>query len=147
MYIVAVALQDGAWHHERSYAPERANRADTVALWRKITTEEVPAWTARYHTDDPAQKAFGGRIAITMDDGREIAGEKAVANAHPLGATPWTRPDYVRKFRTLAYGLLHADEADRFLATVDRLGSLTHAELAELNVVVDNLPVGRGGIF
>jgi len=147
MYIVAVALQDGVWHHERSYAPSRATRPDTVALWRKIATEEVPAWTARYHTDDPALKAFGGRITITMDDGREIAGEKAVANAHPLGATPWTRPDYVRKFRTLADGLLHPNEADRFLAAVDRLGSLTHAELAGLNVVVDDLPVGRGGIF
>ncbi len=35
MYIVAVALQDREWHHERSYAPARARRPDTVALWRK----------------------------------------------------------------------------------------------------------------
>ena len=27
MYIVAVALQDGEWHHVRSYAPERARAA------------------------------------------------------------------------------------------------------------------------
>src|SRR5699024_11756794 len=39
-YIVAVALQDGEWHHERSYAPERAQRPDTVALWHKISTAE-----------------------------------------------------------------------------------------------------------
>ncbi|WP_234293570.1 MmgE/PrpD family protein, partial [Nocardia jinanensis] len=39
-YIFAVALQDGTWHHERSYAPERAQRPDTVALWRKISTAE-----------------------------------------------------------------------------------------------------------
>ena len=45
MYIVAVALQDGAWHHVRSYAPERAQRPDTVALWRKISTVEDPEWT------------------------------------------------------------------------------------------------------
>ena len=32
MYIVAVALQDGFWHHVHSYSPERANRADTVAV-------------------------------------------------------------------------------------------------------------------
>src|SRR5699024_6603763 len=31
-YIFAVALQDGSWHHARSYAPERAAREDTVAL-------------------------------------------------------------------------------------------------------------------
>ena len=147
MYIVAVALQDGAWHHERSYAPERAARPDTVRLWRKISTVEVPAWTERYHSDDPAVKAFGGRIAITMDDGRQISGEKAVANAHPLGATPWTRPHYVQKFRTLSDGILTSADADRFLGVVERLSDLGAGELAGLNVVVDNLPIGRKGIF
>ena len=92
MYIVAVALQDGAWHHVKSYAPARAGRADTVALWHKITTVEVPKWTVRYHADDPAVKAFGGRIIITMKDGTVIADELAVANAHSLGATPWGGP-------------------------------------------------------
>ncbi|MFE7651281.1 MmgE/PrpD family protein, partial [Streptomyces phaeoluteigriseus] len=48
-YIFAVALQDGGWHHVDSYAPERAGRADTVALWHKITTAEDPEWTRRYH--------------------------------------------------------------------------------------------------
>ncbi|HEX3983101.1 MAG TPA: MmgE/PrpD family protein, partial [Acidisoma sp.] len=69
MYIVAVALQDGAWHHVRSYLPERAQRPDTVALWGKIRTVEDPAWTRRYHAEDPTVKAFGGRIEITMKDG------------------------------------------------------------------------------
>ena len=32
MYIFAVALQDGSWHHVKSYAPERAARPDTVEL-------------------------------------------------------------------------------------------------------------------
>jgi 2-methylcitrate dehydratase len=44
-YIFAVALQDDTWHHERSYAPERAHRPDTVELWRKISTREDPEWT------------------------------------------------------------------------------------------------------
>src|SRR5699024_1974433 len=35
-YIFAVALQDGTWHHAESYAPERAGRPDTVALWHKV---------------------------------------------------------------------------------------------------------------
>src|SRR5690606_32949379 len=42
MYIFAVALQDGVWHHERSYAPERAQRPDTIELWNKISTAEDP---------------------------------------------------------------------------------------------------------
>jgi len=106
MYIVAVALQDGAWHHVRSYLPDRAARPDTVALWHKIRTLEDPRWTERYHADDPAMKAFGGRIEIRMKDGTVIADEMAVANAHSLGATPWKRADYIRKFETLTDGLL-----------------------------------------
>ena len=63
-YIFAVALQDGGWHHVDSYAPERAARADTVELWHKITTAEDEEWTRRYHSDDPNEKAFGGRVEI-----------------------------------------------------------------------------------
>jgi 2-methylcitrate dehydratase len=134
MYIVAVALQDGEWHHVRSYAPERASRPDTVRLWQKIRTAEDPAWTERYHTSDPARKAFGGRIVITMKDGSVIDGELAVANAHTLGATPWQRPDYVRKFRMLTEGIIASAEAERFLAAVARLPALRADELAGLSL-------------
>ncbi|GKT31422.1 2-methylcitrate dehydratase, partial [Aduncisulcus paluster] len=50
MYIFAVALEDGTWHHERSYAPERAHRPETIELWNKISTVEDPEWTRRYHS-------------------------------------------------------------------------------------------------
>ena len=40
MYIFAVALEDGGWHHQKSYAPERARAPGTVALWHKISTVE-----------------------------------------------------------------------------------------------------------
>src|SRR5271165_4971219 len=59
MYILAVALQDGGWHHVRSYLPERAQREDTVRLWNKITTSEDPEWTKAYHDTDPNKKRFG----------------------------------------------------------------------------------------
>ena len=98
-YIFAVALQDGGWHHVDSYAPERAGRADTVELWHKITTAEDEEWTRRYHSDDPNEKAFGGRVEIRLTDGTEIVDEIAVADAHPLGARPFAREDYIRKFR------------------------------------------------
>ncbi len=149
MYIIAVALQDGEWHHVRSYAPERAARPDTVRLWRKITTVEDPRWTERYHSTDPAVKAFGGRVVITLADGTVIEDELAVANAHTLGATPWKRPDYVRKFRTLTDGVLEPAEIERFLGTVDRLPQLTPDELFGLNIALPagKLAQGRPGLF
>jgi len=149
MYIVAVALQDGAWHHVRSYAPERATRADTVRLWQKIRTVEDKRWTERYHTSDPALKAFGGRIVITLTDGTVIADEMAVANAHTLGATPWQRADYIRKFRTLTEGVVSLAEADRFLAAVDRLETLRPEELVELTLTLPSgaLAGAAAGLF
>ncbi|MET4700140.1 2-methylcitrate dehydratase [Constrictibacter sp. MBR-5] len=150
MYIFAVALQDGGWHHERSYAPERAQRPDTVALWRKVRTVEDAEWTRRYHSADPAVKAFGGRVTVTLDDGTLIEDEIAVADAHPLGARPWTRPDYVAKFRMLAEGVVAPAEQERFLAAVDRLPGLRGDELGQLLFAV--APGGlrvpeRNGIF
>jgi 2-methylcitrate dehydratase len=149
MYIFAVALQDGEWRHVESYAPERAARPDTVRLWNKITTLEDPRWTERYHAADPAVKAFGGRVVITLSDGTVIEDELAVANAHTLGATPWKRPDYIRKFRTLTEGVLDAAEVERFLATVERLPQLTAEELFGLNIALPagKLAEGKPGLF
>ncbi len=150
MFIVAVALQDGEWHHVRSYLPERARRPDTVALWHKIRTVEDPSWTERYHADDPAVKAFGGRIEIRLKDGAVVAGERAVANAHTLGAAPWTRPDYIRKFETLTEGVLDPAEARRFLDLVQQLPGLKADQLAGLNVALPDVRLATNaakGIF
>ncbi|WP_112670019.1 MmgE/PrpD family protein [Brucella tritici] len=150
MYIFAVALEDGGWHHERSYAPERAQRPETVALWHKIATVEDPAWTKRYHSSDPGEKAFGGRVVVTLKDGSVIEDELAIADAHPLGARPFKRPDYINKFRTLADGIVDVSEQDRFIAAVERLTSLKPDELDGLNfsVVPDRLGVpAASGIF
>ena len=134
-YIFAVALQDGAWHHVDSYLPERAGREDTVALWHKITTAEDPEWTRRYHSEDPNEKAFGGRVVITLTDGTVIEDEIAVADAHPLGARPFVREDYVRKFRMLAEPVLEPEEIERFLELVQRLPQLTADEVGGLSIV------------
>ncbi len=134
-YIFAVALQDGTWHHVDSYAPERAGRADTVALWRTVSTREDPEWTRRYHSLDPAEKAFGGRVEITLADGSVLIDEIAVADAHPLGARPFARADYIRKFRALAHDVIEEPEILRFLALVQRLPELTADEVRRLNVV------------
>jgi len=137
MYIFAVALQDGRWHHVDSYTPERATRPDTVRLWHKISTAEDKEWTRRYHSHDPQEKAFGGRVVITMEDGSKIEDEISVANAHPLGARPFFRNEYINKFKVLTDGLLDAAESSRFLELVQRLPDLTAEEIRLLNPVVN----------
>src|SRR5271156_4306414 len=151
-YIFAVALQDGSWHHERSYAPERAHRRDTVELWHKISTVEDPEWTRRYHSTDPSQKAFGARAEVTLKSGEVITDELAVADAHPLGARPFEREQYVGKFTDLAEGVVDAAEQQRFIDAVQRVGELKGGELGALNVriapeVLDKAPTIPSGIF
>jgi len=149
MYIFAVALQDGRWHHVDSYAPKRAARPDTVALWHKIETREDAEWTRRYHATDPSELAFGGRVEVTMQDGTTLVDELAMANAHPLGAAPFGRDDYIRKFRVLADGIVPPREANRFIAVVQDLPRLAAGELHLLNVALPAgaLAVGKPGIF
>ncbi|MGX1751053.1 MmgE/PrpD family protein [Glutamicibacter protophormiae] len=133
-YIFTVALQDGAWHHVDSYSPERAGRADTVELWNKVTTEEDAEWTRRYHSLDISEKAFGGSVEITLNDGTVITDEIAVADAHPLGARPFAREQYINKFRTLAAGLVDEAEINRFIAAAENLENLAAGELDQLNI-------------
>jgi 2-methylcitrate dehydratase len=133
-YIFAVALQDGGWHHVRSYERERASRPDTVELWRKISTAEDPEWTRRYHDPDPAKRAFGGRAEIALADGTVIGEEIAVADAHPAGARPFGREQYLAKFRTLADGVIDQHAQDQFLDAVTRLPDLDPDELACLTL-------------
>ncbi|MCU1505308.1 MAG: 2-methylcitrate dehydratase [Microbacteriaceae bacterium] len=147
-YIFTVALQDGAWHHGHSYAPERAARQDTVELWQKVTTSEDAEWTRRYHSIDPREKAFGGRVEIELTDGSRLVDEIAVADAHPLGARPFAREQYLAKFRTLADGVLEPGEIERFLDTAQRLPELTADELGGLTVApATPFPATTKGIF
>ncbi|WP_066905868.1 2-methylcitrate dehydratase PrpD [Millisia brevis] len=152
MYIFAVALQDGTWHHERSYAPERAQRPDTIELWKKISTAEDPEWTRRYHSTDPNEKAFGARAEVTLKSGEVIVDELAVADAHPLGARPFAREQYIDKFRTLAEGVIEPAEQDRFLDVAQRTAQLTADELDQLTFTVSDevlarTPQLRPGLF
>ncbi|MFF2087278.1 2-methylcitrate dehydratase PrpD [Nocardia sp. NPDC058176] len=143
MYIFAVALQDGTWHHERSYAPERAQRPDTIELWNKISTAEDPEWTRRYHSTDPNEKAFGARAEVTLKSGEVIVDELAVADAHPLGARPFAREQYIAKFRTLADGVIEPAEQDRFLEVAQRTPELSAEELGQLNFTVSDEVLAR----
>lgn len=137
MYIFAVALEDRGWHHETSYTPERAARPETVALWHKISTVEDPEWTRRYHAQDPGEKAFGGRVVVTLKDGRILTDELALADAHPAGARPFRRGNYIRKFLTLSDGIIAPGEQQRFLDAAENLADLPADGLGILNFTVD----------
>ena len=149
MYIFAVALEDGTWNEVSSYAPERARRASTVELWGKITTAEDPEWTRRYLSNDSQEKAFGGRVVAVLDDGTVIEDEIAVADAHPLGARPFGREQYLEKFHALAAGVVDDAEQERFIALAERLGSCRADELAGCTFRVEGLQADtpRGGLF
>jgi 2-methylcitrate dehydratase len=137
MFIFAVALQDGTWHHEASYAPERVRRADTVRLWRKIETAEDPEWTRRYDEPAPLHKDHGCRAVIRFRNGREFVDEIAVPHAHPRGAAPFARADYVRKFRQLTRGIVSEVEASRFMELVEILPRLDAADVCRLGIQLD----------
>ena len=136
MYIFAVALEDADWHHVKSYTKKRSNKKSTIKLWKSIKTHEDKKWTKKYHNPDPKKKAFGAKVIVTMNNGKKITESLERADAHPYGARPFKRVNYVNKFLTLTKGILNKKESDRFLKTVQKLKSLKSGQLDKLNVTV-----------
>ncbi len=136
MYIFAVALEDGYWHHVKSYTPQRAKRKSTVELWHKISTVEDKKWTKRYHDRNPNKKCFGGKVIITMKNGTKIIDEISVADAHPAGQRPFGRKEYIQKFKNLTDEFITKEESFKFLKTVQKLRVLNSSDLKHLNIQV-----------
>jgi len=136
MYIFAVALEDGNWHHINSYTPQRANKKSTVDLWKKIKTFEDKKWTKKYHDPNPRKKCFGGRVIIKMKDGSKIEDQLGIADAHPNGKRPFKRQNYINKFKTLTANIIDQKESERFLEDVQNLKQMNKAELHKLNIEV-----------
>ncbi len=136
MYIFAVALEDGNWHHINSYTPQRANKKSTVDLWKKIKTFEDKKWTKKYHDPNPRKKCFGGRVIIKMKDGSKIEDQLGIADAHPNGKRPFKRQNYINKFKTLTTNIIDQKESERFLEDVQNLKQMNKAELHKLNIEV-----------
>ena len=84
-----------------------------------------------------------------MKDGSTLVDELAVANAHPHGAKPFARADYIKKFTTLTDGIIAPRESARFLEAVQDLPKLPAGELYRLNVSIPaaRLLAGKPGIF
>jgi len=136
MYIFAVALEDGKWHHINSYTSERSKKKSTIELWKKIKTFEDKKWTKKYHDPNPKKKCFGGRVIIKMKDGSKIEDQLGIADAHPNGKRPFKRENYINKFKTLTTNIVDQKESERFLEDVQNLKQINKSELHKLNIEV-----------
>jgi 2-methylcitrate dehydratase len=150
MYIFAVALEDADWHHVKSYTKKRANKKNTIKIWKSITTHEDKKWTKKYHDPNPKNKSFGGKVIVTLNNGKKIVEQLDRADAHPYGARPFKRQNYIQKFLTLTNGILDKKEISRFLKTVQKLEKLKPGELNKLNIQVKRSQIKKNikkGIF
>ena len=136
MYIFAVALEDADWHHVKSYSKSRANRKSTIKIWHSIKTHEEKKWTRKYHDPNPKKKSFGAKVVVTLSNGEQITEELDKADAHPYGARPFKRENYIKKFLTLTKNILSKKESDRFLSTIKNLRNLKSGQLDRLNIEV-----------
>ena len=136
MFSFTVALQDGEWHHVNSYLPERVKRPDTVRLWQKIKTIEDKEWNRLYDEPDPLHKAHGGRVEILFKNDESLVDQIFFPNAHPLGAKPFTRQDYIGKLERLSEGIVTSQECTRFIDLVQNLPQLSAQDLLGLNLEV-----------
>ncbi len=136
MYIFAVALEDGDWHHEKSYSKSRSNKKSTIKLWRSIKTHEDKKWTRKYHDPNPKNKSFGAKIIVTLKNGKKLIDQLERADAHPYGARPFKRENYIKKFKILTDKFLSKKESKRFLKNVQNLRKLKKGQLGKLNIEV-----------
>ena len=143
MYIFAVALEDGDWHHEKSYSKSRSNRKTTVKLWKSIKTHEDKKWTKKYHDPNPKNKSFGAKVIVTLNNGKKVTEELERADAHPYGARPFKRENYIKKFKILTDKILSKKESERFLKTVQNLKYLKNGQLNKLNIEVSNKKIKK----
>ena len=137
MYIFAVALEDADWHHIKSYTKSRANRKSTIKIWKCIKTHEDKKWTRKYHDSDPKNKSFGAKVVVTMKNGKKISEQLEKADAHPYGARPFKRKDYINKFKILTKNIIFRKESLRFIKIVQNLRKLKNGQLGKLNIEVN----------
>ena len=150
MYIFAVALEDADWHHIKSYTKSRAARKSTIKIWHSIKTHEDKKWTKKYHDPNPKNKSFGAKVIVTLKNGKRLSEELDKADAHPYGARPFKRENYINKFLTLSDDILEKKESDRFLKNVQNLKYLKAGQLDKLNIEIKKSKLKRNlkkGIF
>jgi len=137
MYIFAVALEDADWHHIKSYTKSRVNRKSTINIWKCIKTHEDKKWTRKYHDSDPKNKSFGAKVVVTINNGKKISEQLERADAHPYGARPFKRKDYINKFKILTKNIIFRKESLKFIKIVENLRKLKNGQLGKLNIEVN----------
>ena len=88
-------------------------------------------------------KSFGAKIVVTLNNGKKIIEELDKADAHPYGARPFERKNYIKKFITLTKDIISKKESDRFLKTVQNLRKLKSGQLNRLNIEVNKSKLKR----
>jgi 2-methylcitrate dehydratase len=82
--------------------------------------------------------------------GKKITEQLDRADAHPYGARPFKRQNYINKFLTLTEGILDKNESNRFIKNVQNLKNLKSGQLHQLNLEIKKSKLKRNlkkGIF
>ena len=86
-----------------------------------------------------------------MKDGSIISDELGLADAHPSGRKPFTRSNYIEKFKSLTDGVITISESRKFLKNVQNLKKLSAIDIRKLHIEVKkgNKPkkISESGIF
>lgn len=136
MFAIARSIQLGRWD-EDVYEIQASEKEELRTAMAKIKTVQVAEWERRYHSTDPKEQSFGGKMIVTLNDGKTVSDEKACANAHPLGSTPWKRPNYIKKLEQLTKDILSDKARKHFLDVVDRLETVPSSKLGDLTPAFD----------
>ena len=142
----------------RSYLISRVTSLPTIvdidtgfkSCEETISTFEDKKWTKKYHDPNPKNKSFGAKVVVTLNNGKKIVEQLDRADAHPYGARPFKRQNYINKFLTLTDGILDKKESARFLKVVQNLKNLKAGELNKLNIQVKRSQIKKNtkkGIF
>ena len=74
---------------------------------------------------------------------KKVTEELERADAHPYGARPFKRENYIKKFKILTDEILSKKESERFLKTVQNLKYLKNGQLNKLNIEVSNKKIKK----
>ena len=85
-----------------------------------------------------------------MNNGKKYIEELERADAHPYGARPFKRKNYINKFKVLTKNIISNKESERFLKDVQKLKEIKPGQLKKLNIVINKSKLKRNrkiGIF
>ena len=76
-------------------------------------------------------------MVVTIKNGKKISEQLERADAHPYGARPFKRKDYINKFKILTKNIIFRKESLKFIKIVENLRKLKNGQLGKLNIEVN----------